>query len=379
MALDVSRTQVLAYRAAAHGLARDTADAGDLEVLDLGIQDSSLVGTARLALTARLPDVPTGADDPVADEKTFALLWSFRGAPHLHRRADLPALTRALWPLSDADAMSRLAAARGAMKEAGIAGLAAFTAASKALRAVVTKPLAKGDVSAGVTAKLPAAYSYACRSCAATHVNGSIFQLAGLPAGVRHVPDRNPLTLTKLENRSAIPSAPSPDETTDVARAYLRLHGPATAAEVASYLGTTQAHVKPVWPDDLTEVKVDGRRCWIPTERLAALRGATAQDYVRLLPALDPFVQGRDRDLLVPDRGQQKELWKILGNPGALFVKGDLVGTWRGRSAGKKTLTVTVQPFGTLAKKIRASIEDEADRIGALRGLGDVRVSYEKA
>ncbi|HZC26202.1 MAG TPA: crosslink repair DNA glycosylase YcaQ family protein, partial [Actinopolymorphaceae bacterium] len=257
MADKVSRTQVLAYRTAAHGLDRTEADPNRLGVLDLGIQHGTQAATVRVALNARLPQPPIGSDDPMADD-AFALLWSFRGAPHLHRRADLRALVAALWPLSDADAMSRLPAERAAMKAAGISGLAAYTAVAKALRAVVTKPMEKGAVSAGVTARLPAAYSYACRACASTHVSGGIFQLAGLPAGVRHVPDRSPLTLRPLEGRPAIPT--QAEGTAEVVLAYLRLHGPATVSEVASYLGTTQAHVRPIWPDGLAEVSVDGRR-----------------------------------------------------------------------------------------------------------------------
>ncbi|MEQ7126777.1 winged helix DNA-binding domain-containing protein [Actinopolymorpha sp. B11F2] len=374
MVLTVDRRQVLAYRVAAHGLARDVKDPRDLGVLDLGIQDSQF-GTARLALAARLPFVPTAAaGDPVSDETTYALLWSFRGAPHLHRRTDLPALTAALWPLDDADAMTRLASARKPMAQAGISGLEAFTAAAKAMRAVVTKALPKGEVSAGVTAALSDAYAYACRSCASTHVYGSIFQLVGLPAGVRHVPDRAPLTLVPLEGRSRVPTKAA--GTVDVVRTYLRLHGPASAAEAASYLGTTQAKVRTVWPDDLAEVSVEGRRCWLPEEQLLLLRKASRAPYVRLLPALDPFLQSRDRDLLVPDPGQQKVLWKILGNPGALLVDGEVAGTWRVRGTGKKRLTVTVEAFGTLSAKVRAAIDAEAARIAQLREASDVAVSY---
>jgi hypothetical protein len=377
MVRNVDRRQVLAYRAAVHGLARDVKDPYDLGVLDLGIQDSQ-VGTARLALTARLPFVPTAASgDPVGDETTYALLWSFRGAPHLHRRTDLAKLTTALWPLDDADAMTRLASARKAMSDAGIPGLEAFTSAAKAMRAVVTSAMPKGEVSARVTAALPDAYSYACRSCAATHVYGSIFQLVGLPAGVRHVPDQTPLTVVPLEGRPRVPTRAS--GTVDVVRTYLRLHGPATAAEAASYLGTTQAKVREVWPDGLAEVSVDGRRSWLPEEQLPLLREVSRPAYVRLLPALDPFLQSRDRDVLVPDREQQKALWKILGNPGALLVDGDVAGTWRVRSAGKKRLTVTVAPFGRLAAKTRSAIDDEAGRIAQLRGAGDVAVSYDSA
>jgi hypothetical protein len=201
--------------------------------------------------------------------------------------------------------------------------------------------------------------------------------LVGLPAGVRHVPDAAPLTLVPLEGRPRIPTRAA--GTQGVVRTYLRLHGPATAAEAASYLGTTQAKVRTVWPDDLAEVSVEGRRCWLPEEALPALRKASRPAYVRLLPALDPFLQSRDRDLLVPDPAHQKALWKILGNPGALLADGEVAGTWRVRAAGKKRLTLTVQAFGTLSAKVRRAVDDEAGRIAELRGATGVDVAYEPA
>ncbi|WP_020578527.1 winged helix DNA-binding domain-containing protein [Actinopolymorpha alba] len=373
MVLDIGRTQVMAYRAAAQGLDRATADPAKLGVFDLGVQDTTF-GTARLALAARLPEPLPGGEDPLADEETFALLWSVRGAPHVHRRADLPGLARALWPRSEADATARLAAERKALKAAGIPALDAFTAAAQAVRAVVTKPLGKGDVSAAVTARLPDAYAYDCRGCRARHVYGGLFQLVGLPAGVRHEPDTSPPILAPLEGRPPIPT--SAKGVGAFIRAYLRLHGPATLAEAASYLGTSQAALRPEWPDGLAEVTVDGRRTWLPEDQLDALRAAPSPAYVRLLPTYDPFVQSRDRDLLVPDPARQKELWRILGSPGALIVNGEIAGTWRARAAGKKRLTVTVQAFGSLPRAVRAAVEDEAARMARVRGMGEAAVTY---
>jgi hypothetical protein len=235
MVLEVTRAQVMAYRAAAHGLDRRTKAAADLAVLDLGVQSAG--ESARLAVAARLADVPRGEDDPLTDDETFALLWSFRGAPHLHRRADLPGLVSALWPLNEADAMSRLPAERAALRAADMSALDAFSAVARALRSVVTRPLSKGEVSAAVTARLPEALSYECRPCQAVHVYVGIFQQAGLFAGVRHVPDQSPLTLVPLEGRPRIPTKAA--GTTEVLRAYLRLHGPATLTDAAGYLGTT--------------------------------------------------------------------------------------------------------------------------------------------
>lgn len=373
MVLDVSRTRVLAYRAAAQGLDRAVGDPAKLGVLDLGVQNSA-AETARLALAARLPELPDGDADPFADDGVFTLLWSFRGAPYLHRRADLAGLASALWPRGDSDAASRLAAERKPLAAAGIPPLEAFQAAAETLRAVVTKPMPKGDVSAAISRRLPDAYSYDCRSCKARHVYGGLFQLVGLPAGIRHQFDTSPPILAPLEGRPAIPKSPA--GTSEVVRAYLRLHGPATVTEAAGYLGTTRSEVKPSWPDGLTEVRVDGRRGFLPDEDVAALRNAEQPDYARLLPPLDPFLQSRDRDVLVPDPARQKEIWKILANPGVVFLRGEIAGTWRARASGKKRLTVTVHGFGKLTKTARAQIEEEAERVAAARRIADASMVF---
>ena len=140
----VDREQVLAYRVAAQQLDRPgVRRAADLAVLALGVQDTPY-GSARLALAAR------GAADP--DDDRLELVWSMRGAPHLHRRAELPTLAAALWPLSDADAARRI---RGQIRAGARLGLAAFRATAEAFQAVVTTERERGEVSRGSPSGCP--------------------------------------------------------------------------------------------------------------------------------------------------------------------------------------------------------------------------------
>lgn len=368
MPLQLSRTQVVAYRMVAQGLGRLETDPVSLGVLDLGVQD--VRGSAALAIAARLAEPP--APPLIADP--LAIAWSFRGAPHVHRLADLPGLAIALWPRSEADAMARLTAERKALRAAGIAGIEAFTAAAGAMREVVQSPTPKGQVSAGVTERLPAAYSYPCRSCAATHVYGGLFQLVGLLSGTQLVPDSSPLSLTPLPNRPPVPVQSA--GTTEVVGSYLRLQGPATLGDAAGYLGTSQAALRPVWPSDLAEVSVDGQRRWMPEDLLDELTNAPLAPEVRLLPPLDPYLQARDRELIAPDPAHRKALWRILANPGVVLVRGDVAGTWRAKAVGRKRLEITVQPLGKLIRQVRAVIDDEAARMARARGLPDSSVTY---
>ncbi|SCG59207.1 DNA glycosylase AlkZ-like family protein [Micromonospora inositola] len=362
----IDRRRVLAYRVAAQQLGRPGRRPADLDGLALGAQDTPY-GSARLALAARVPATVALDDD------RLELVWSFRGAPHLHRRAELPALAAALWPLSDTDATRRIP---GQIRDGAKLGLAAFRATADAFRAVVTAPMDRGEVSQAVTERIPAALSFDCRPCGSRHVSGALFQQAGLAGGVRLAVSGRAARLAPLAEAPAPPDAAT--GTDALALAYLRLLGPATIGDVAAFLGTSATELRRVWPADaLTEVHVDGRSAWVPADRLDALRAAEPARLVRLLPPGDPYLQARDRALLVPEKAHQQQLWRMLGNPGALLVDGEVAGVWRAKQAGKGRLELTVTPFAPLTKRVIGNVEAEAETVRAARGAAEIRVTVE--
>jgi hypothetical protein len=118
------------------------------------------------------------------------------------------------------------------------------------------------------------------------------------------------------------------------------------------------------WPADAVEVEVDGERRWA----LGALPDDDElPEVTRLLGPYDLHLQARDRDLLVPDTAAQKDLYRVLGRPGALLVDGDLAGSWRARKAGSGT-SVTVTPWRPLSAPERAAVTAEAERLATFRG-----------
>jgi hypothetical protein len=358
----VGRKQVLAYRVIANCL-HERFDGGpaDLGVLDLGVPNVP-AGAARQALAAR-------CTQPLAGGLTLA--WSTRGAPHLHRPADLPALAAALWPLADADAAARFATAQ-LPPAAGKLGVEAFRATAAAFQDVVRAPTAKGEASRAVSDLVPAELTYDCKPCGARHISGGLFQQAGLAGGVALDEDATKTVLVPADPRPSIPGSPS--GTAQFVRAYLRLLGPATPGDAAKYVGTTAAALRPAWPAaDLAEVDVDGRRAWLPAEDLDTLLAAPPIRGVRLLPPSDPFLQARDRAVLVPDKAQSKEVWRILGNPGVVLLDGEIAGTWRARAA-RRRLEVTVSPWLPLTATTRRAMQAEAQTVAEARGLDSADV-----
>jgi len=374
--LSVDREQVMAYRIAAQELHRPHGDLGKLAVLGLGVQDAQR-GSARLALAARL-DVDPGALSgeslrDALDAAGVTLAWSHRGAPHLHHAAELPGVAASLVPLSDADAQARLAWQRGDVAKAGMPPTAALRTAASALHDVVDATMTKGAASERVTKRLPEGLVRWCRGCQATHINEQVMRLTTLRAGVRLEPDVYPATLTPLGE--VLAQEPDVAACTEVAARYLHLHGPATVAEAAGFIGTTKRVAAEMWPEGLAEVDLAGIRTWLAPEDVAALENPPEPDVVRLLPPSDPLLQARDRRTLVPDEGCHKQVWRILGNPGVLLAGGEIAATWRAKASGRR-LDVTVEPLLPLGPADRAAVEDEATRVATARGFPTATVTF---
>ena len=191
--LKVSRAQVLAYRLAAQGLAREAgAQPARLAVLDIGVQDS-MTHPAALAFDARLASTPPA--DLFGPGRPLALTWSLRGAPYVHRRRDLDSVAAALYPLSEQDAAARLNETGPSVAKAGIPALEQFGLAVAAMREVVGEPTGKGAASTAVTRRVPAPMRHECRACKTRHISDSAMRTAALAAGLEIEPGTNPPVL----------------------------------------------------------------------------------------------------------------------------------------------------------------------------------------
>jgi hypothetical protein len=415
--ISVDRARVMAYRIAELGLTeRVDVRPAELAVLDLGIQQYT-PDSAQVALTAR------SSADPF-DDRLIAV-WAARGAPHLQRRDDLDELVRQLWPLSDTDAAARIKSAQ--IPDAGSLGIRAFTVTAEAFREAITAPMPRGVASTEVSKRVPVELTYECRACQARHIAGNVWQQAGLAGGIEVLSRGKDAQLGPIgegsadggpgsgkrggarpdgdrgggagpdsdgpggagpdgDERRVVGSAggerpPLPESNVGIARVigtYLRFLGPAGPAEVAKFLGSSTAEIRKVWPSDgLVEVRVDGRKAWLPESEIPALESASAVDGVRWIPGMDPLLQARDRDLLIPDREAQKAVWRPLGNPGALLVDGEVGGVWRARMSGRKRVDLTVSAFGALTASQRKRVEEEAMEVARARGVAEASVSYE--
>ena len=355
----LSRQDVLAFRFHRHGLDAERSD--DTALLDYGVQDTGTDGSL-WALEVR----------GVASPPDLVYAWTLRGAPHAYRRKDVEAIARATAPFSEDDAAKRIFDASKPLRDKGIGVLDALKQVAAELREVAAKPVVKGDASSELTRRLPAPFLRDCRPCNATHIYEQPFRLAALQAGLELEPGTSPPVLRripKVRPNNYNQLADAADPAFDVVRNYLRFYGPAVPKEAAAFIDAPVKEVEQRWPEDVIEVSVDGeKRALLDDDSEAVKSKPSASGVVRLLAAFDPYLQGRDRELLVPGEAHRKDLWRTLGRPGAIVVDGDIAGTWRPRASAKK-VSVAIEPWRKLSKLESAALEGEAERLAAFRGV----------
>ena len=170
--------------------------------------------------------------------------------------------------------------------------------------------MAKGEVSTRLTKRLDAPYLRYCGACQATHSWEVPFRIGTLYAGLELEPGTSPPVLHRIASWPKRTPGPAPDpmaapQSLQPIRNYLRFLGPATPNDVAAFLDSPVAEIKKHWPEDALAVSVDGRQGWVLGEIGEVEHD---QELLRLLGGFDLFLQGKDRDVMVPDRQAQGTL-----------------------------------------------------------------------
>jgi hypothetical protein len=368
----VDRADVMRYRIRAQQLDRSEGPrpVTDAAILDLGVQDSGRDGASWALANRGVPLPNPGELNAAAD---IALVWTLRSAPHFYRRAELVDVMVATSPMSERDAVKRVFGAAKPLAEAGITALDGLAEVAAGLRAVVSDPMPKGEVSTRLSQRLDPVYLRNCVPCQAVHSWEVPFRVGALYGGLELEPGTSPPVLRRIPDWPRRPPGPALDppaapERLQPIRGYLRLLGPATPNDVAAFLDAPVAEVKAHWPADASEVTVDGSKRWLLDAPDAAAAGPVEPDLLRLLGPFDAFIQGRDRNLILPDKAKHKALWPILGRPGAVLAGTEIAGIWRPQASGSM-FTLRVDLWSRLDRAAWARLEAEAERLAAHRGL----------
>ncbi len=147
----------------------------------------------------------------------------------------------------------------------------------------------------------------------------------------------------------------------ELARRYLHVFGPATPAGFTKWAGVSARAAAAAFAalaPELLEVRTPIGAGFILAPDEAGFRaGPGPPAPARLLPSGDAYwlLQGRDRELLVPDADRRPLLWTPRVWPGAVLIDGEIRGTWR-----RADEIVRVEPWGAWAPGLREAVEAEA-------------------
>jgi hypothetical protein len=161
-------------------------------------------------------------------------------------------------------------------------------------------------------------------------------------------------------------TAPAPDmdpqhARIELARRYLHIFGPATAAAFAKWAGIRPTAARAAFEalaDALTPVRTPVGDAWILADDVAGFQSQSGPAAAaRLLPSGDTYylLWGADRELLVAEAKRRAALWTTRVWPGALLVSGEIAGVWR-RSAAE----VSIEAWRRLSSAEREAVEAEA-------------------
>ena len=173
---------------------------------------------------------------------------------------------------------------------------------------------------------------------------------------------------------------PPPDAAAQLMRKLLRCYGPATPAMLASQLGCSGAQARRMWAevaDELAPVKVLGKHAFVlacDLERL--MKPELLERDTLLLGPHDPYLDQRDRAVLLADKAKQRRVWTTVSNPGAVVHCGAVVGLWKARKHGGR-LEMEAELWE--AAPDDAALRELAEGHAALQGLELADVMVKRA
>lgn len=167
---------------------------------------------------------------------------------------------------------------------------------------------------------------------------------------------------------------PIPDGDAELVRRFLHCYGPALPGDFADWLGASPAQASRLWdtlpPEEAVTVTVEGKRRRMLAADLTVAHTLPEPDpdRVLLLGPHDPYLDLRDRGLILPDKKRQRAVWRTVGNPGVILQGGCVAGIWRTRTV-RNGLELTLTPWESPSPALRARLAELAEAYAAFRLL----------
>jgi Winged helix DNA-binding domain len=370
----VKWSSVMAWRVVRQQLAERAPRKAALDVVErIAGLHAQLTASAELTLWARVSGLEREAvPRALWEERSLVRTWAMRGTLHL-----LPAEELGLW-----------VAAQGALKPRQEVG------------SWLRYHGLKREQAEAMLAAIPAALDGRCLT--REELAGEVARLTGikdldgkLRSGfgelLKPAAFRGDLCFAPSDGRNVRFARPDqwlgswePVEVDEAVRAvtrrYLAAYGPANREALARWFGMTLPAMAGRWlaslGDEATTVKVDGEELVMLAADADEAASAKPAGSVRLLPAFDHYVVAapRDRDAVLPAEHRARVYRPQAWLSPVLLIDGRMAGVWSHERKGDR-LVVSIEPFGRLARAVKAAAEAEAAALAAFLG-GELELTY---
>jgi hypothetical protein len=346
-----------------------------------GIQETPL-GSAAAALSARVDGLTPGVmDRAFTRDRTVVQIWSLRGAPYVVPARDLDVFTAGAMPVDRASFNAFLGGWASAIDRAGLDPFDLLDRMATATRSLLDGRRLDVNELRDALLRRVRSLSRIKRPREARHdMPEPLYRALGLTGVACIVEGRGTgAVLARTDQWLSIQSSRLAREAAraELVRRFLHCYGPSTAQRFAEWTARSPRDAKAAFDltaDELVEVQLLEGPAWHLIMDRKALASPPPPSGVRLLPVQDPYLQQRDRATLLEDDRARRKLWQPVRGPGGVLVDGNIVGTWRARTA-RDRLMVTVETFGRLPRGAPRATEEEAERLAPLRGCRTAEVA----
>ena len=119
---------------------------------------------------------------------------------------------------------------------------------------------------------------------------------------------------------------------------------------------------------ELEPVTAAGKKAFILQSDRESFRRADTEESLLLLGPHDPYLDIRDRAILLEDTAAQRQVWRTVGNPGVILKSGKIIGIWKTRTQREK-LSVTTTLWEPLSTPEQRELERQMEGYASFLGL----------
>ena len=104
------------------------------------------------------------------------------------------------------------------------------------------------------------------------------------------------------------------------------------------------------------------------TRDIPELLSAEEGDRLLLIGPHDPYLDLRDREIVLEDTVRQRQVFRTVANPGAILRGGRIIGIWSAKSE-KRKIRFSLRLWDGAGEVTRRELNRQAEEYAAFRGL----------